>query len=161
MNIETFASSSSGMSSGLLIVWLLFAIVAIAGLWATFQKAGKPGWAAIIPIYNAYVLLKVAGRPGWWFILYFIPIVNIVISFIVSVDVAKAFGKSTAFGVIGLWIFSIIGFLMLGFGDAKYQGGGSATPPTTPSAPTPPPAAPTAPTTPTTPPPTTPQAPVV
>ena len=165
VNIETFASGSGGAGAGMLIVWLIVAIIAIAGTWATFQKAGKPGWAAIIPIYNIYVLLKVAGRPGWWVILYLIPVVNIVISLIVSIDVAKVFGKSTAFGVVGLWIFSIIGYLMLGFGDAKYQAAATGGAPLSPSGPTPPvaPTPPTTPTTPTTPtnPPTTPQAPVV
>ncbi|HVX47747.1 MAG TPA: DUF5684 domain-containing protein [Candidatus Saccharimonadales bacterium] len=165
MNIETFASSAGGIGAGMLVVWLIIAVLAIAGMWATFSKAGKPGWAAIIPIYNIYVLMEVAGRPGWWLILYLIPVVNIVISLIVSIDVAKAFGKSSAFGVIGLWLFSIIGYLMLGFGDAKYQAGGTGSP-AAPTGPTPPvtPTNPTTPTSPTPPaatPPTPPQAPVV
>ena len=163
VNIETFASSAGGMGAGLLVVWLIVAVVAIAGMWATFQKAGKPGWAAIIPIYDIYVLMKVAGRPGWWLILYFIPVVNIVISLIVSIDIAKAFAKSTAFGVIGLWIFSIIGYLILGFGDAKYQAAGIGGTPAAPAGPTPPvtPTAPTPPSTPTATPPTPPQPPVI
>lgn len=166
MNIETFASSGSGAGAGMLIVWLIIIVLGVAGLWATFQKAGKPGWAAIIPVYNVYVLMKVAGRPGWWLILFFIPFINIIFSLIIAVDIAKLFGKSTAFAVIGLWIFSIIGYLMLGFGDAKYQGAGTA-PTSSSSGPTPPPAAPTDPNQPTPPtappaaPPATPQPPVV
>ena len=111
-----------GVGAGLLIFYLAIIILAIVALWRVFSKAGQPGWAAIIPFYNIYVLLKVAGRPGWWLILYLIPIVDIVVSLIVAIDVAKAFGKSPTFGVVGLWLFSIIGYLMLGFGQAKYVG---------------------------------------
>lgn len=112
----------SGTSPVSLIFSLVFAVLVIAGLWATFSKAGKPGWAAIIPIYNIYVWLKVAGRPGWWLILMLIPFVNIVMSIIVSLDVAKSFGKSGVFGFFGLWLFGFIGYPMLGFGSAQYQG---------------------------------------
>ncbi len=141
MNVSTFASSSSGIGAGMLIIYLVIVILAIAGMWATFQKAGKPGWAAIIPIYNVYVLLKVAGRPGWWLILMLIPFVNVIIALVVSLDVAKNFGKSAVFGVIGLWLFSIIGYLMLGFGDATYKGASQ-----TPAQPVSQPPAPQAPT---------------
>jgi hypothetical protein len=102
------------------IVSLAVLIVVIAGVWKTFEKAGKPGWAAIIPIYNMIVLLEVARRPIWWFILMFIPIVGIVIAIIVSIDVAKNFGKEAGFG-LGLAFLGFIFYPILGFGDARYQ----------------------------------------
>ncbi len=104
-----------------LIVWLAVMIVIIAGIWKVFTKAGKPGWASIIPIYNVVVLLEIAGKPLWWVILYFVPLVNIVITFIVSIEVAKAFGKGTGFGV-GLVFLAPIFYPILGFGSAQYQG---------------------------------------
>ncbi|MFD4674872.1 DUF5684 domain-containing protein [Lentzea sp. NPDC058450] len=104
------------------IIYLAIAVFGIVVFWKTFAKAGQPGWAAIIPIYNIYVLLKVAGRPGWWLILLLIPIVNIVILAIVSIDVAKSFGKDAVFGIVGLWLFSIIGYAILAFGGAQYRG---------------------------------------
>lgn len=116
----------SGTSPVNLIFSLVFAVLVIAGLWATFSKAGKPGWAAIIPFYNIYVWLKVAGRPGWWLVLMIIPIVNFIISIIVSLDIAKSFGKSGVFGFFGLWLFGFIGYPMLGFGSAQYQGPAAA-----------------------------------
>jgi hypothetical protein len=130
----TSSSSGGGFPIALMIVYLAVAILIIAGMWTTFQKAGRPGWAAIIPIYNIYTMVKVADRPGWWTILYFIPLVNIITHIIVSLDVSRAFGKSDAFGILGLWLFGFIGYPMLGFGDATYQGG-------KPSAPAPKPAA--------------------
>lgn len=105
-----------------LVCWLIVAILMIAGFWKTFEKAGQPGWAAIIPIYNLYILLQIVGRPGWWILLYLIPLVNIIIPIIVGIDVAKSFGKDTLFGVLLLWLFMPIGFLLLGFGDAQYVG---------------------------------------
>ena len=58
------------------VLLIAIVILVIAGLWKTFSKAGQPGWAAIIPIFNVYILLKVAGRPGWWLLLYLIPLVQ-------------------------------------------------------------------------------------
>ena len=104
-----------------MIISLLIALVVIAGIWKTFEKAGKPGWAAIIPIYNIIVLLEIAGKPIWWIILFLIPCVNIIVSLLVFIGVAKAFGKSEVFG-IGLWLLGFIFFPILGFGDAKYVG---------------------------------------
>lgn len=128
--------------------WISFAIavLSIVAMWRIFTKAKQPGWAAIVPIYNLYVLLKVAGRPGWWLLLYLIPFVNIVIHLLVSIDLAKAFGKSTVFGVVGLFLFAIVGYVMLAFGKAEYKGvHADMTTPAAPAAPTAtPPAAPAA-----------------
>lgn len=101
-------------------VSLAVAIVVIAGMWKVFTKAGKPGWASIVPIYNAIVLLEIAGKPLWWIVLLLIPGVNIVILFIVSIDVARNFGKGTGFG-IGLALLGFIFYPILGFGDARYM----------------------------------------
>lgn len=104
------------------LFWLVFIVLVIVGLWKTFQKSGKPGWAAIIPFYNAYIMIKIAGKPGWWLILYFVPVVNLIIHIIVSISFARAFGRSVAFGLILIWLFLPIGALILGFGKSKYVG---------------------------------------
>lgn len=104
------------------ICWFGLMIVIIAGYWKTFEKANKPGWASLIPFYNIYVMLEIIGRPGWWLILFFIPVVNVVVLIMLSIDMAKSFGKDTFYGVLMLWLLMPIGYLMLGFGDAEYQG---------------------------------------
>jgi hypothetical protein len=106
----------------MLIVWLVVLVVLLIGLWKVFEKAGQPGWACIVPIYNIYILMKIAGKPGWWLILYCIPLVNIVIGIIVAIAIAKAFGRSAAFGVFLLFFLSIVGYLILGFGNDRYLG---------------------------------------
>ena len=103
------------------IVGLGIAIFFIACAWRIFTKAGEPGWAAIVPIYNLIVILKIAGKPGWWFLLYFIPLVNIVIGIIVMIALAERFGKTAGFG-IGLALLSPIFMPILAFGDAQYLG---------------------------------------
>ncbi len=103
------------------VIWVAVLAVAIIALWKVFEKAGREGWKSIIPIYNTYVMFQIAGRPGWWLLLMFIPFVNIAVSLILAMDMAKAFGKSSAFGFFGLWLFSFVGYLMLAFGDAEYQ----------------------------------------
>lgn len=108
--------------SAMMLVWLAIIVVVIAGGWKVFTKAGQPGWAIIIPIFNIYILLKIVGRPAWWLVLYLIPVVNFVIAVIVAMDLAKSFGQSAAFGVVLLFLLAAIGFLILGFGSAKYLG---------------------------------------
>lgn len=117
------AQQSSNTAGELIfsVLYLALVILVIAGFWKVFSKAGEPGWAAIIPLFNMYIILKIAGRPWWWLILYFIPIVSLVIWVVVSVDIAKAFGKGTGFG-IGLALLPFIFFPVLGFSDAQYQG---------------------------------------
>jgi hypothetical protein len=104
-----------------LVIVLALVVLIIASLWKVFTKAGQPGWAAIIPIYNVYIMCKIGGRPGWWVILFFIPIVSIIVTAIVSIDIAKSFGQSILFG-IGLWLLGFIFYPVLGFGSAQYQG---------------------------------------
>lgn len=114
-----------GAAIFILVVELALLILIIVGFWKVFEKAGHPGWAAIVPIYNMYILCKIAGRPAWWVILLLIPCVNLIVSAIVSIDVAKSFGKDVGYG-IGLWLLSFIFYPMLGFGSAQYQGPSAA-----------------------------------
>lgn len=104
----------------IMVVYLAMVILMVAGMWTTFEKAGKPGWASIIPIYNAIVLLEIAGKPLWWIILLLVPCVNIVVAIILYIAIAERFGKGPAFG-IGLAFLPFIFFPILGFGDAKYH----------------------------------------
>jgi hypothetical protein len=119
-NALVLAQQSSNNAGELIfaVIYLAIAILVIAGFWKTFAKAGEPGWAAIIPIFNTYILLKIAGRPWWWLVLYFIPIVSLVVWIVVAIDIAKAFGKGTGFGV-GLALLPFIFFPVLGFSDAQ------------------------------------------
>jgi hypothetical protein len=120
---SSFDYSTSGHPPGP-IFWICevaFIVLMIAAVWKVFSKAGQPGWAAIIPIFNFYVMCKVAGRPGWWLLLFLIPFVNLVIAIIVTVDIAKRFGKGVGFA-IGMILLPFIFWPILGFGSAQYQG---------------------------------------
>ena len=111
------------MNDVLIIIYVALVVLVIAGFWRVFTKAGEAGWKSIIPIWNIIVLLRIVGRPLWWIILLIIPLVNIVISLIVSLGLAKSFGKGSGFGV-GLWLLGFIFIPILGFGSATYQRGG-------------------------------------
>jgi len=104
-----------------IILYIGIIVLVIAGSWKVFEKAGKPGWAAIVPIYNIIVLFEITGKPVWWIILLFIPLVNIVILFLTYNALAKSFGKDIGFA-LGLIFLGVIFIPMLGFGDAEYQG---------------------------------------
>ena len=50
-------------------IYFALIILVIVSMWKIFAKAGKPGWAAIIPIYNIIVLFEIIGKPAWWVVL--------------------------------------------------------------------------------------------
>ncbi|MBI4481026.1 MAG: signal peptidase I [Acidobacteria bacterium] len=95
-------------------------VLMIGSIWKVFTKAGKPGWACIVPIYNVIVLLEIAGKPLWWILLMIIPLVNIVIAILLAIEVAKKFGQSAGFG-LGLAFLPFIFYPVLGYGSARYQ----------------------------------------
>ncbi len=146
-NYTTSTDSGHGMLAGLfsgtfLLVWLAIAIVIVVGMWKMFEKAGRPGWNAIIPLYNYWVLCEIVGKPGWWslvFLVSWVPVLGaiavIAVSIIISIELAKSYGKELAYAAL-LILLPVIGFPMLGFGDAKYVGpggkpGSASTPPAT------------------------------
>jgi len=130
---DTNPSSGAGGLLGALfggvfvLIWLAVVVLVFVSLWKLFEKAGKPGWAGIIPIYNAVVLLEIVGRPIWWIVLLLVPCVNFVVAIMLCLDLAKSFGKTPAFG-IGLAFLGFIFFPLLAFGDARYVGPAAGTP---------------------------------
>ena len=100
---------------------LAFAVLAIVAMWKIFEKAGEPGWAAVVPVYNIYVLFKITWGSGWMFLLMLIPVANIVIYIITMVKLAKAFNRSGGFAV-GLIFLSVIFYCILAFDTSTYVG---------------------------------------
>lgn len=125
----------------MIIIYIAFIIAVVAGTWKAFEKAGEPGWAAIIPIYNFYIMTKMAGKPAWWIVLLLIPIVNLITLILISIPIAQKFGKGDGFG-IGMAFLPFVFWPILGFGDATWQGSTNAV--TAGSQMPPPPPAPTA-----------------
>jgi hypothetical protein len=111
--------SGAGIA-GLLINLIILAIfvVLVISLWKVFEKAGKPGWAALIPIYNLIVLLEIVDRPLWWLLLFLCA--GPVGQLLVSMDLAENFGKSKLWGIGMLFFLGIIGYPLLAFSDAQY-----------------------------------------
>ena len=114
------SAAANTAAMAILIVYAAVILVMIAALWQVFTKAGEPGWAAIVPIYNIIVMLKIAGKPAWWLVLMLIPFVNLVVAIIMVVSLAKNFGKGTGFA-LGMLFLAPIFYPILAWGDAKYQ----------------------------------------
>ena len=106
-------AAAAGLGIGMMVIWLAIVLLMIAGMWKIFVKAGKPGWAAIIPIYNIIVLLEIAGKPAWWLILF-------IIAIMVGISLAAKFGKGAGYG-LGLALLGPIFYPLLGFSDAQYN----------------------------------------
>jgi hypothetical protein len=116
----SYISGALWLSPFVFFVTFIVSIIVIAGMWKMFMKAGRPGWASIIPIYNLVVMLEIINRPVWWIIFYFIPFVNAVVSLVVVYELAKAYGKGIGF-TLGMIFLPFIFYPILGFGDAVYH----------------------------------------
>jgi uncharacterized protein DUF5684 len=103
----------SALSGGL-------AVVTLAGTWRVYEKAGKPGWACLVPVYNFIVLLEIAGERWWCILLMIVPGLNAIVYFLVVCDVARRFGKGTLFA-LGLIFAGFVFYPILGLGRARYQ----------------------------------------
>ena len=110
------------MSFIIILLMLGLVVLLIASLWKIFEKAGKPGWAAIVPIYNTIVLLEIVKKPWWWLLLMLIPYVGFIWAIWATNLLVKSFGKTEAF-TVGCIFLPFVFYPILGFGDAKYQGG--------------------------------------
>ena len=121
----TFAQQDGGGGgAGMMVFMVLYIaviLVAIVGVWKVFEKAGKPGWASIVPVYNTIVLTEIIGKPMSWVILILFPCTMPIFIILALIELAKVFGKDTGFG-LGLALLGFIFWPILGFGDAKYQG---------------------------------------
>lgn len=111
--------AAAGMGMVGFIIWLAIMAFFVYVGWKVFVKAGQPGWAAIVPIYNFIVLLKIVGKPWWWIFGMLVPFLNFVVLILILVNLAKVFGKGTGFA-IGLILLGFIFYPILAFGDATY-----------------------------------------
>jgi hypothetical protein len=105
----------------ILLIWGAIVAVSIASHWKVFAKAGRSGWAALIPIYNLYVLAKIVGKRGTYLLWFLVPIANLVAAIKLTHYLSKSFGKGTGF-TLGLIFLPIVFYPILAFGDAKYIG---------------------------------------
>jgi len=117
---STVTTMSPAATTAFVVIWLAVVVLMIAAMWKVFEKAGEPGWAAIVPIYNFLVLLKISGKPMWWIILFFIPFVNLVVAIVMLFALARNFGKGGGFA-LGLLLLPPIFYPLLAWGDARYQ----------------------------------------
>lgn len=120
-NTTGYASNYT-MPTSSIVIGLAVGILVIVSLWMIFKKAGKPGWASIVPIYNIIVLIQIVGLPLWYLVLLIIPFANIYAIFKIYIELAHKFGKSTGFGVLSVF-FSEICLPILAFDkNATYKG---------------------------------------
>ncbi len=103
------------------IIYIAVVILILVAEWKVYEKANKPGWACLIPIYNIIVMLEIIGKPWWWIFLFLIPVVNIVFGIWAVNLLSKSFGKNELF-TLGMFFLPFIFIPLLGFGDAVYLG---------------------------------------
>lgn len=116
-------SATTGSSSDtflILFIMVIINIIILFSRWFIFQKAGKPGWSAIVPIYNTVVMLDIIRQPIWWILFFFFPVTNVVVAIMINLELGKAFGKSGVWSFFLLYLCPFIGYPMLAAGDSRY-----------------------------------------
>lgn len=95
------------------VVLIIYAVGILAGLFFIFRKAEKPGWGALIPVYNLYLWLKLINKPMWWFIFLIIPYINVFMVMLMIVETVKTFRKYSMAeqGVAVLFAFAYLPWL--------------------------------------------------
>jgi len=122
VTVTTSSSGDMGAVSPIVwVVYLIFLVAMIAAVWRIFTKAGRPGWASIIPIYNTIVMLQITGKSAWWILGLLVPFLNIFVGIRLIFNLASVFGRGIGFG-FGLLFLSPIFLLILGFGKSEYVG---------------------------------------
>jgi hypothetical protein len=104
----------------LALLWWPFVAAAAAGAWLVFAKAGRPGWACLVPVYNGLEFLRVAKLPTRLWVLFLVPLVNMALFAAACVRVARAFRKGPLFAV-GLVLLPPVYMAILGMGAARYR----------------------------------------
>ena len=123
MDYSAYAvSTSSGASAVTLIFDLVIGVAALVALWVLFEKAGREGWKAIIPFYNAWVEFDIVYGAGWKMFLLLVPILNIALSIMFRFRIAQVYGRSTAFAICNIFFSPITDLIMAFDGKSNYQG---------------------------------------
>ena len=117
----TNTAADGGMLSTMLVLIGAVYLFFLVATWKLYFKAGRPGWASLIPIYTTVVFCRICGRSGWLTLALMIPGVNVIVSIMLSVDLARVFGRGTGFA-LGLIFLSPIFFPILAFGSSRYVG---------------------------------------
>lgn len=119
-----------------LVMALISYVLSAIGLWKMFQKAGKPGWPSLIPVYNTYVLCEIIGVSPWWLVISVVAglitvilpvfnilsfVINVYFGILLAVSTVRSFGKNDAYA-IGVYFASFIFYLIFGLGNDQYVG---------------------------------------
>jgi len=124
-NYSTPNPFASIFTPTVITIMVIFGIIELVAMWKIFTKAGQPGWASIIPIYNIYVLTVIIGKPWWWMLLLIVPCVSLVFAVWMVNLLSKSFGQGVGF-TLGMLFLGFIFYPILAFGDYTYQGPGGA-----------------------------------
>jgi len=102
-----------------LVIFAIIIVCYLIPMWKIYERAGQPGWAVLVPIYNMLIWLRIIGKPWWWVLLMMIPYVNIIWVIWATNLLVKRFGKSEGF-TVGMIFLPFIFWPILGYGDSKY-----------------------------------------
>lgn len=130
-DLSYISSILGGLTLIALLIFLIVLVIYIVGFWKVFEKAGKPGWASIVPFYGNWILIEIAGLHWIYFVFllddfiielfgitgnltFILNLAALYSSFMYSYNISKKFNKGTGFSIL-LFLFGIVGYPILGF----------------------------------------------
>jgi len=96
-------------------IFLILVLISFVGLYKIFEKAGLPGWKALIPIYNFWLVGTIINRPKWWGLIMIVPGVNLIMYGVYGFHLARAFKKRMNNDLIYASLMPYLYFAYLGF----------------------------------------------
>ena len=96
---------------GVLLIGYVYMALALQTI--ADKTSTQNAWLAWIPIANIFLMLDIAKKPMWWFILFLVPVVNIVIAIMVWMGIAVARQKPDWWGI--LMIVPVANFVVPGY----------------------------------------------
>jgi hypothetical protein len=123
---DSGTAAAGGIVGGVMGV-IVGSVIAGLFLMGMFNKAGKPAWAAFVPLYNYVVLLDIIGKPWWWIFGFLVPCLNIILIIYIMMELSKSFGKDALYTVaLIIPCVNVIALAYLSYGPDQYVGPGGA-----------------------------------
>ena len=115
---STASPTAWAAMGSLIIVAAIFGLAGYVYISLALQTIARKtktqnAWLAWIPLVNVILMLDIAKKPLWWIVLFLLPLVNLVITVVVWMAIAKARQKPEWCGI--LMLIPLVNLMLPGY----------------------------------------------